>query len=39
MEVLKVLLPYHRPDLAVLVAASAGQDEALKLLLELGANA
>jgi len=38
VEVLKVILPYHRPDLAVQVAASAGQDEALKLLLTFGAN-
>jgi hypothetical protein len=38
VEVLRLLLRYHRPDLAVQVAASAGQEAALKLLLEFGAN-
>jgi len=38
VEVLGVLLPYRRCDLAAQVAASAGQDEALKLILAFGAD-
>jgi hypothetical protein len=38
VEVLEVLLPYRRCDLAVQIAASAGQDDALKLFLEFGAD-
>ena len=38
LEVLKLLLPHHRLNLALHVAASAGHYEAVKLLLEFGAD-